>query len=51
MGSSLYKPAGQRLFLNGLKVGLRPRVGYNRARVDEPYRPACEAYRTTKDCM
>lgn len=51
MGASLYKPAGHTLFLSGLKVGFRPRVGYNPMTVDEPHRPACAALRTTKDCM
>jgi len=51
MGASLYKPAGQTLFLSGLKVGFKSRFGYNRVRVDEPHRRASTGLRTTKDCM
>ena len=51
MRGALYKPAGQALFLSGLKVGFMSRVGYNRLGVNEPDRPACAALRTTKDCM
>lgn len=51
MRVGLYKPAGQALFLSGLKVGCRAGVGYNGARVDQPSRPDSEGLRTTKDCM
>ena len=51
IGVTLYKPAGQALFLRGLKVGLEPAVRYNPVTVDETHRPACAALRPTKDCM
>ena len=48
---ALYKPAGQALFLRGVKIGFAARVGYNPVTVEETHRPACAALRPTKDCM
>lgn len=47
----VFKPAGQTLFLRGVKVGFAAGVGYNPVTVEETHRPACAALRPTKDCM